>query len=515
VTLEGAAPLLELKGLTKTFAGTAALDGLDLVAEAGEVHGIVGANGAGKSTLMNLLAGVFPPSVGKILIDGRAVAFSSPRDAAARGVSIVYQDLTTIPHLTVAENVFLGREPRGRFGRLDRAALLRETERLAKRWNLSLEPDRPVGELSVARQQLVELARALSVDARILILDEPSAVLSLTERDALFAIITELKRRGLLVLYVSHHLDEVFEIADRVTVLRNGRKIGTHPIGGLDRPMLVRMMVGHDVQDRFDLPPLEAAPTAMRAEVDLGRGAFSLAVRRGEILGIAGSVGSGRTRLARALAGLDPTASVRVEVDGRAVPMRFPADAVRNGVVYLTEDRKGDGLFLDLSVLANVSAASLDRFSVAGFRRSGAERSAAASVAQRLRLIARSLGAPARQLSGGNQQKLLFGRALLARPRILLCDEPTRGVDVGAKDQIYSLLLELAAGGLAIVLISSELKELIALSHRILVVRDRRVTEQLPSASDEHMIFLATTGFASTRAGDLALPSPASDQSDH
>jgi ABC-type sugar transport system ATPase subunit len=484
--------LLETRGLSKAFAGTVALENIDFAADGGEVHAIVGANGAGKSTLMNLLAGVFRPSAGIIIVDSHPVFFGEPREAQNAGIGIVYQELTVLPLLTVAENVFLGQEPHRRMRLLDRARLIAETDRLCARWGLPLRGETIAGELSVGHQQLVELARVLSRKTRILILDEPTSVLSLTEREALFAIVAELRRQGLLVIFVTHRLEEVFAIADRVTVLRNGRKVGTQATRDIDQPRLVRLMVGHDPQDHFDLPTLPEAPPFIEIRIGSGDDHLSLALKRGEIVGLAGLVGSGRTRLARAIAGIEPGIRT-IRISGQVVSIRSPADAASHGIIYLTEDRKRDGLFPTLSVLANASAAALSRFSRVGFLLRSAERYAAGGILGRLRLVAHSLTAPVRQLSGGNQQKVLFARALLCEPRLLICDEPTRGIDVGAKEEIYRLLLDLAARGLSIIIISSELKELIALCHRLLIIREGRVVGEMLPGSGEHAVLLAAT----------------------
>jgi ABC-type sugar transport system ATPase subunit len=483
--------LLETRGLTKTFPGVTALAGVDLAVEAGEVHAVVGANGAGKSTLMHLLAGVMAPSAGEIRLGGVPVAFGSPRAAREHGVSIVYQESSAIPGLTVAENIFLGHEPAGPLGLLDRSRMLTEAMRLLARYRLPLEAAATVGSLSVAGQQLVEIARALSVASRILIFDEPTAVLSLAEQRNLFEIIAGLKTPERAILYVSHRLEEIFAIADRISVLRDGRKVATLETAEVRQAELVRLMVGHEVTARDTGP----APTvaAARLAVETGNGA-RLAVGPGEILGLAGLVGSGRSRLGRAIAGLEP---VTLRVDGRRVRITSPRAALRAGVVYLTEDRKREGLFGELSVLSNTTAAALPRLSRLGFLRPSAERAASRSVLERLRLVARSLWMPARELSGGNQQKVVLGRALLAMPRVLVCDEPTRGIDVGAREEIYERLGELAQQGVSIILIASDLKELLALSHRVLVLRDGRIVGELPGgAAREHDVLMLATGAA-------------------
>jgi len=479
-------PLLEIRGLGKRFGAVAALEAVDFAADRGEVHALTGANGAGKSTLMNLLAGVHTPSAGEILIDGAAVHFASPAEARAAGVAAVYQELAVLPELSVAENIWLGREPRTRAGLLDRRALQADTTRLLEAYRLPLAPAAVAGTLGVAARQLVEIARALSSSARILTLDEPTAVLSAEERARLFETVAELKRRGLLVLFVSHRLDEVFEIADRVTVLRNGKRVFSSATAGVTRAELVRQMVGHDVDDRTRAAPLApsgAPPLTIR--VHATPAPFELRLDPGEVVGLGGLVGSGRTRLARRLAGLEEGAAVDYRIGEQRFSVRTPVQAVARGIVYLTEDRKRDGLFAGLSVLRNASAATLAGLSRLGFVDGGEERRRVVPMLQRLKVVAASLSTPARALSGGNQQKLLFGRALLARPLLLICDEPTRGVDVGAREEIYAVIDTLSKQGVTIVLVSSDLKELLSLCHRILVVRDAAVVAELPASASE------------------------------
>jgi ABC-type sugar transport system ATPase subunit len=484
-------PLLELHGIGKSFPGVNALSNVDLTADGGAVHALVGANGAGKSTLIGLLSGLFPPTAGTISIAGRAVTFRSPREAREAGISTVYQELTVLPNLSVAENVYLGREPRNRFGFVDFARLHADVRQFFDRYGLHLDPGAIVGRLSVGQRQIVELARALSTASQILILDELTAGLSTAEQAMLFRIVKRLRDAGLLILYVSHRLEEVFSLADRVTVLRDGKCITTRDVSGLSRRELVRVMVGHDVSDRFDLPMVDAAAPRLEAAVTTAAGNTRFSLRAGEILGLAGILGSGRTRLARSLAGLVSGAHVDIVVDGKRTALSSPEAAIAHGIFYITEDRKADGLFANLSVLANTTASALAGFTRFGIVRSRLERSVASHMLDRMRLVAHSLDAPIRQLSGGNQQKVLLARALLCSPRVLVCDEPTRGVDVGAKEQIYEILLELAARDISIIIISSEPKELLAICHRLLVVRDGRVCgEVAPTISEQELVMI-------------------------
>jgi len=489
---------LELRGLSKSFPGVIALDDVDFDAEAGEIHALVGANGAGKSTLINLLSGVYAPESGEIRLAGRAVAFDAPRAAQDHGVATVYQEFSSIAELTVAENVFLGHEPTRAAGVLDRHELRTRTRALLDRHHLPLDPDALVGGLSIAQQQLVEIARALSRSARILILDEPTAVLAGHERENLFRIITGLAGAGLTILYVSHRLEEVFEIADRVTVLRDGRKMATLATAETDQASLVRLMIGHDIRQAATLPAVAAeAETVLEATIRSAGRVSTFTLRAGEILGVAGLVGAGRTRLARSLSRLGAPSGTTVTLAGRAVRIRSPRAALARGIVYLTEDRKRDGLFANLDILANTTAAALPGVSRWGVIDGRAERRLGAEVLDRLRLIGRGLDDPVRELSGGNQQKVLIGRALLCQPKVLICDEPTRGIDVGAKDEIYRILIDLAARGVGIVFISSEIKELLAATHRLVVMRDGQIVEDMDARLvSEEMVLRAASGVA-------------------
>ena len=485
--------LLATRGLCRTFAGIAALSDVDFEVRAGEVHALVGANGAGKSTLIKLLAGVHRPSGGEIRIDGRTVNFDSPRQSQQAGIATVYQELSLVPQLTVAENLFLGREPLQGGWRIDHATRRRQAAALLQQHGFLIDPDRVVGQLGVADQQLVEIARALSFESRLLILDEPTAVLSVPEQHKLFDIIGALRTRGIAVLYISHRLEEIFTLADRVSVFRDGRHRATLQIRETRESEIVRLMVG-------ELDTVAAADPGQRSFAPLLEAHWThrdrshrLAVGRGEIVGVAGFVGSGRSRVARRIAGMGPD-PMRVTLEDRPIAGHGVARTTREGVVYVTEDRKRDGLFAPLRVLPNVTASALRRVTTLGLMRFSLERALSAPPLARLRLKADSTQLPVSALSGGNQQKVIFARALLQQPRVLICDEPTRGVDVGAKQEIYGLLRELAADGVGILVVSSEFAELRALCDRIVVMMDGCLVADLPATVAEDHLLMAASG---------------------
>ena len=486
---------LEVRGLTKRFQNVLALQAVDFEGEAGEVHALVGANGAGKSTLMNILSGVLMPDEGAIRLDSRPVFLRSPRNARRIGIATVYQENSLIPELTVAENLVLGNEPSARFGGIDRAAMVASARKALSEAGIDIDPTAAVSRLGIAQRQLVEIARALAAPPRILILDEPTAILAGPEVDRLFEVIRRLKESGVLILYVSHRLEEVHAIADRITVLRDGRKVATLRTRDTRPRQLIAMMTGKDVAERLHLPaPDPAAPPRLTLRWGEPDRPSALTVQPGEILGLAGLVGSGRTEIALGLAGARALTNATIEMDGRRAAIGSPHQARALGIAYLTEDRKREGLFAPLSILANATAAALELLSRSGFIERRSERQAAAAILERLHTVYRSLDRPATELSGGNQQKILFARALLAVPRLLICDEPTAGIDVGAKAEIHRILVELAASGMAIILISSELKELRAVCHRLAVIRDRRLAGEGQSATlcEEDILALAS-----------------------
>jgi ABC-type sugar transport system ATPase subunit len=492
--MSAAAPRLRVRGLTKAWPGVLALKSVDLEVHAGEVLAVVGENGAGKSTLLKVVSGAARADRGSVELDGRALE-GTPAQVARRGVATIYQELSLVPALSVRENLFLGRE-RSRRGFVDVRRERRLAAEVLARLGGRVDPERRVGRLEVARQQLVEIARALLADARLLILDEPTAALTPAEVDRLMAVLDELRSDGLGVVFVSHRLDEVFRLADRIAVLRDGACLGAWPKRELDRRRLIELMVGRSLEKEYPKRRVERGEVVLAVE-GLSGGCVrevSFEVRAGEVLGIAGLVGAGRTELARLIFGADRSSAGEVRVDGRPLRARQPGDAIDGGVALLTEDRKGQGLVLGLSARDNFALANLPRWSRRGWLDLDAEAAAFSRHVERLGIRLSGPDQRAGTLSGGNQQKLLVARWLEHDARVLIFDEPTRGIDVGARHDVYELIGELAARGRAIVMISSELPEVLGMSDRILVMHDGRVTGQVDdpaAASQEDLLALA------------------------
>jgi ribose transport system ATP-binding protein len=492
-----ASPLLEMSGIGKSFPGVRALRAVDFDVHAGEVHALVGENGAGKSTLMKILAGAYAADEGEIRLDGVPVRFSAPREALAAGLVTIYQELNLIPELSVGENVFFGDEPRiGASPVIDWAAIHRRSAQLLARVGVELDTHAPVGSLGVGRQQLVEVAKALHRTPRLIVMDEPTASLGLAEIDELFGVIRELRAGGVSIVYISHRLDEIFAICDRVTVMRDGTVVDTRAVADSDLDTLVRLMVGRTLERALRAPnPPPEGTEVLRVRGLTRRGAFenvSFSVRRGEIYGLGGVVGAGRTEVARAIFGADPLDAGEIAIDGRPVLITAPRDAVRAGIAMLTEDRKAEGLVLGLTVRANITMTVLDRIARAfGIIRGAREREIAQGFIASLRIRTPSAEQLAVNLSGGNQQKVVLAKWLAVKPKLLIFDEPTRGVDVGAKAEIYALIRELVTGGMAVIVISSELPELLSLADRIGVLKRGRLVAELDAATADEATVLA------------------------
>ena len=492
--------LVEMTGISKSFPGVHALDDCRFELLPGEVHALVGENGAGKSTLMKILGGVYKRDAGFVRFKGSDVEIPNTAAAQHLGISMIHQELNLMPHLTVAQNIFIGREPRGRVPFvLDDRALNDSAAALFEKLRLHLDPRKRVSALSVAQQQMVEIAKALSFNASILIMDEPTAALTDKEIDELFRITRQLRGEGVGIVHISHRLQELKQISDRVTVMRDGRVIHTLPTPDATIEQIISMMVGRTIFEATPEVPETTNPDVVLEVRNLKRGRVirdvSFSVHRGEIVGIAGLVGAGRTEVARAVFGADPVDSGEIFVHGKRVRIQSPTDAVRNGIGYLSEDRKRYGLALGLNVETNIVLASLRRFlSPFGVVRTVLTRAAADSQVKSLAIKTPSLSQKVRNLSGGTQQKVVVGKWLTADTEILIFDEPTRGIDVGAKSEIYHLLNELAHEGKAIVMISSDLPEILRMSHRILVMCEGRVTGELTAeeATQEKIMTFAT-----------------------
>lgn len=487
-------PIVRLQNITKRFPGVLAVDEVSLDIYPGEVHVVAGENGAGKSTLMKLLSQVERPTKGTISINGQPVHFSGPQYAQSLGISMVYQEFALAPHLSIAQNIFLGREPT-RLGFIDRRGEVRHARELLRRVGLNIDPRRFVSGLSVAEQQRVEIAKALSLDAKLVIMDEPTATLTGQEIEELFDVIRNLTAKGIAILYISHRLDEIFRIADRVTVMRDGQLIATLPRADIDEKKLIRLMVGRDIANLYPKPVTAIGDVVLRVE-GIARAHVlhdcSFEVRAGEILGFAGLVGAGRTELARAVFRADHIDAGTIWLDGRRLSIKSPDAAIDAGIGYLTEDRKKDGLALTLGVHQNITLANLPAF--AGILNLGQEKRIAVRARDQLRIRTPSIQRRVNLLSGGNQQKVIVARWLETRARVLFFDEPTRGIDVGAKAEMFELIGRLASEGRAIILISSYLPELLNMCDRMLVLREGRIVGILNRAqfSEERVIALAT-----------------------
>jgi ABC-type sugar transport system ATPase subunit len=495
-----------MRDIVKQFPGVRALGGVSFTLEKGEFHALVGENGAGKSTLMKVLSGVHPHGTfnGEILVDGEAGDFSGVRDSEAAGIAIIFQELSLVKELTVGENIFLGREP-ARLGVINWSELYHRTSGLLRDLHLSIDPRGRVASLGIGQQQLVEIAKALSQDARILVLDEPTAALTESEVETLFDILKKLKAKGVGLIYISHKLDEVFRMSDRITVLRDGRTVATFAAGDTTKDKVIAAMVGREVgdifpeskHDRGDIA-LEVRGLTVYSPDAPGKKVVddvSFSVRKGEVLGIAGLMGAGRSQLLTAIFGAWPgKVESKISIDGRRVNIASPRDAINNGIGFVTEDRKRYGLIVDQTIVDNMTLAGLRSISGAVLTHRGRESAAVSGPMQTLRIRAASPLTVVNTLSGGNQQKVVLGKWLLTKPKILFLDEPTRGIDVGAKQEIYSQINTLSDEGLAIVLVSSELSEVLGLSDRVIVLHEGRMTGEFTrdEATPEKVMAAAT-----------------------
>ncbi len=504
--------VLALDQICKSFPGVRALDKVDFEVRAGEVHALLGENGAGKSTLIKIVSGLYQPDAGTIRIDGQPVRLASPHDAQGQGIATIFQELLLFPELTVAENIFMGHAPRTRFGAIDWAAMRGKARELLASLDIhDLDPSRVVGSLSVGNRQRVEIAKALSQDARILIMDEPTAALTEADVLRLFGIVRLLRERGVGIVYISHRLEEVFLLADRVTVLRDGAYVATREVAEVSEDDLVNMMVGRTIENLFPKLDAEIGRPLLEVRGLSRKPAFhdiDLVLRAGEVVGLAGLVGSGRSELAQAIFGLDPPELGQVVIDGRPVRITSPAQAKRLGIAYVPEDRGTQGLIRQMCLRENISLAVLRQVAPAWFIDRRAETALAEHSVEQFRIRASSVEQVAEKLSGGNQQKVVLGKWLATKPRVLIMDEPTRGIDIGAKSEIHRLMSELAGQGLAILMISSELPEIMGMSDRILVMREGALVAEFARAEATQEAVATAMMSASADADRLASTKP-------
>ena len=489
--------VIQVQHVSKSFGGVHALKDVHFEIFPGEVHALLGENGAGKSTLIKIITGVHQPDSGELFLEGQPIRFANTREAQAHGIAAIYQEPSLFPDLDVAENILVGRQPMRRGG-VDWKRMYQEADALLRRLGLALDPRTKARELSVAQQQVVEIARALSINAKVLIMDEPTSSLTLGEVEDLFAIVRQLRASGTAIVFISHRLEELFALADRVTTLRDGAYVATRALADVTADDLIRMMVGRTLNELFPKQAVPAGDVVLEV-AGLGvEGSFSsvsFELRRGEILGMAGLIGAGRTNVARALFGIEPATTGTIKLDGKAVSITSPDTAMALGIGYVPEDRKEHGLVLKMSIADNITLPVLSSYATLGWLDANRELEAATAAAGQLEVKMAGIQQQAGQLSGGNQQKVVLAKWLGTRPRVLILDEPTRGIDVGTKAAVHALMSGLAALGMAILMISSELPEVLGMSDRILVMREGRVTGHFTraEATQEKLMAAATT----------------------
>jgi rhamnose transport system ATP-binding protein len=489
-------PLLEVRDVSKSFGAVAAVAGVSFPLYAGEAHALVGENGAGKSTIVKMLAGVHRPDTGTLLLDGEPVDFHTPADAKAAGIAVIYQEPTLFPDLSVAENIVMGRHPRRRLGMIDRTAIKAEAERLFARLGVHIDPDRPARGLSIADQQIVEIAKALSADARLLVMDEPTAALSLVEVERLFTVARTLRDEGAAIMFISHRFEEITELCQRVTIMRDGKHVSTDPTDEVTVDDMVRRMVGRDLEALFPKQDVPPGAVVLSVEGLSKAGVFrdvSFEVRAGEIVAFAGLVGSGRSEVVQAVFGVDERDAGVVRLNGKRLKPNSPRAAMSAGMALVPEDRRQQGLLMDLSIERNVTLPRSGALAKLGFLFGAGERREARHWTERLRTKYGRLTDPVGTLSGGNQQKVVLAKWLAMAPRVLIVDEPTRGIDVGTKAEVHRLMSALAAEGVAVVMVSSELPEVLGMADRVLVMREGRIVAEIPraEATEDSVMFAA------------------------
>ena len=490
---------IEMRGIDKSFGGNAVLKSAGFLLDHGEIHALMGENGAGKSTLMKILTGVYTKDAGTVIVDGKEVCYKNPQEAEKAGIVFIHQELNVLFDLTVEENMFLGKEIRKRFGVCDKKAMRAEVEKILNRLGVDIDPGRRMNELSVGQQQMIEIAKALMVDAQVIIMDEPTAALTQSETTVLFQVVNSLREKGVSIVYISHRMEEIFELCDRITILRDGSYINTKKISDTDMNDVVKMMIGREIGERYPARNAEIAHVAFEVKGLTCPGVFedvSFQVHAGEVLGVSGLMGAGRTEIMQAIFGNMPGTTGEIFIDTARIQNRNPQEAMRNGIGFITEDRKVEGLMLEESIMKNISIANLGRISKNGVLNREAEDNLVTKGIEELHIKCFGPQHECNNLSGGNQQKVVFAKWIYTDPKVLILDEPTRGVDIGAKKEIYSIINELAERKVAVIMVSSELPEVLGMSDRVMVVREGRVRGILgkDKANQENIMILATGG---------------------
>ena len=490
---------IEMRGIDKSFGGNAVLKEAGFLLDHGEIHALMGENGAGKSTLMKILTGVYTKDAGQVIVDGQEVCYKNPQEAEKAGIVFIHQELNVLFDLTVEENMFLGKEIHGRFGVCDKKAMRAEVRKILDRLGVSIDPQQRMSELSVGQQQMIEIAKAVLVDAKVIIMDEPTAALTQSETEVLFQVVRSLKEKGVSIVYISHRMEEIFELCDRITVLRDGSYIDTKRIQDTDMNDVVKMMIGREIGERYPLREASIGEVVFKVEGLTCPGVFkdvSFEVHAGEVLGVSGLMGAGRTEIMQAIFGNMPHVTGKLFLNGEEIHNHNPGQAMKNGIGFITEDRKTEGLMLEESIRKNISLANLGRISRRGVLRKKEERELVQKGIEELHIKCFGPEHECGRLSGGNQQKVVFAKWIYTDPKVLILDEPTRGVDIGAKKEIYNIINDLAAKGVAIIMVSSELPEVLGMADRIMVVREGLVRGILSKeeADQENIMILATGG---------------------
>lgn len=490
---------IEMRGIDKSFGGNAVLKSAGFLLDHGEIHALMGENGAGKSTLMKILTGVYTKDAGTVIVDGKEVCYKNPQEAEAAGIVFIHQELNVLFDLTVEENMFLGKEIRNRFGVCDKKAMREEVKKILDKLGVDINPGQSMSELSVGQQQMIEIAKALMVDAKVIIMDEPTAALTQSETEVLFQVVNSLREKGVSIVYISHRMEEIFELCDRITILRDGSYIDTKKIKDTDMNDVVRMMIGREIGERYPARTAQIGDVVFKVENLTCPGVFedvTFEVRAGEVLGVSGLMGAGRTEIMQAIFGNMPNVSGKIFVNGKEIQNKNPQQAMENGIGFITEDRKVEGLMLEESIMKNISLANLKRISKNGVINKKTEQDLVRQGIEELHIKCFGPQHECNNLSGGNQQKVVFAKWMYTDPKVLILDEPTRGVDIGAKKEIYTIINELAAKGVAIIMVSSELPEVLGMSDRVMVAREGVIRGIInkEEANQENVMILATGG---------------------